>query len=263
MAEEFMDIDPAVGQIPVRPAVHYTMGGIPTDIRTATSLAGLFAAGECSSVGIHGANRLGSNSLAELFVFGHVAGDEAVKFAKGASAAQGGKLLDQAKASAAKVVALRDQKGGGERHADLRKEMAITMEKGCGIYRTAPEMQATCEKLAELKRRYRDITIEDRSSVWNTDWLSALELGYQLDVAEAVAQSALMRRESRGAHQRLDGFESRDDVNFLAHSLATYREGAAPKITYGPVKITRSPPGERAYGARGEALEAKEDASHA
>ena len=253
-----MDIDPAEGQIPVRPAVHYTMGGIPTDIRTATSLAGLFAAGECSSVGIHGANRLGSNSLAELFVFGHVAGDEAVKFAKGASAADAGKLIEQAKASAAKVLALRDQKGGGERHADLRKEMAVTMEQGCGIYRTAPEMQATCDKLAELKRRYRDITIEDRSSVWNTDWLSALELGYQLEVAEAVALSALMRKESRGAHQRLDGFENRDDANFLAHSLAHYREGAAPEITYGPVKITKSQPAQRAYGALGEALEAKE-----
>ena len=100
MAEEFMDIDPAVAAIPVRPAVHYTMGGIPTDIRTAAPLAGLFAAGECSSVGIHGANRLGSNSLAELFVFGHVAGDEAVKFAKDAPAVRAGKLLDQSSCAA-------------------------------------------------------------------------------------------------------------------------------------------------------------------
>ena len=129
LAEEFMDIDPAEAPIPVRPAVHYTMGGVLVDIHTASPPVGLFAAGECSSVGIHGANRLGSNSLAELFVFGHVAGDEAVKFAKGAPAAQAGKLLDQAKASAAKAPALRDQKGGGERHAVLRKEMADTMEK--------------------------------------------------------------------------------------------------------------------------------------
>ena len=195
LAEEFMGIDPAKAPIPVRPAVHYTMGGIETDIRTATSLAGLYAAGECSSVGIHGANRLGSNSLGELTVFGHVAGDEAVKFSKAAPAVQAGKLLDQAKASAAKVLGLRDQKGGGERHAVLRKEMANTMEKGCGIYRTGPEMQATCDKLAELKNRYRNVTLEDRSSVWNTDWLSAVELGYQLDVAEAMALSALARRE--------------------------------------------------------------------
>ena len=263
LAREFMDIDPAEAPIPVRPAVHYTMGGIPTDIRTATSLPGLFAAGECSSVGIHGANRLGSNSLSELLVFGHVAGDEAVQFAKSAQAADSGKLLDQAQASAAKALALRDQKGDGERHSVLRKEMAIAMEKGCGIYRLGAEMQETCDKLAELQRRYRDITVEDRSSVWNTDWLNALELGYQLDVAEAMAHSALERRESRGAHQRIDGFETRDDVHFLAHSLAHYREGAAPGIDYGPVKITKSPPGQRAYGALGEKLEkAKEDSAH-
>jgi fumarate reductase flavoprotein subunit len=263
LAKEFMNIDPAEAPIPVRPAVHYTMGGIPTDINTATSLAGLFAAGECSSVGIHGANRLGSNSLSELFVFGHVAGDQAVQFAKDAPASQTGKLIDQAKASAAKALALRDQKGSGERHSALRKEMAITMEKGCGIYRLGTEMQETCDKLAELQRRYRDITIEDRSAVWNTDWLNALELGYQLDVAQAMAHSALERRESRGAHQRLDGFETRDDVHFLAHSLAHYREGEAPGIDYGPVKITKSQPGQRAYGALGEKLEkAKEDSAH-
>ena len=229
-----MDIDPAVSPIPVRPAVHYTMGGIPTDIRTATPLAGLFAAGECSSVGIHGANRLGSNSLAELFVFGHVAGDEAVKFAKGAPAAEPGKLLDQAKASAAKAMALRDQKGGGERHSVLRKEMAVAMEKGCGIYRMGSEMQETCDKLTELKRRFNDLTLQDRSAVWNTDWLAALELGYQLDVAEAMARSALERRESRGAHQRLDGFETRDDEHFLAHSLAHYARAPRPKFPTDP-----------------------------
>ncbi len=125
-------------------------------------------------------------------------------------------------------------------------------------------MQETCDKLAELKRRFNDITLEDRSAVWNTDWLAALELGYQLDVAEAMAQSALERRESRGAHQRLDGFETRDDEHFLAHSLAHYREGAAPEISYGPVKITKSQPGQRAYGAAGEKIEnAKEDSANA
>ncbi|MCW2272736.1 fumarate reductase (quinol) flavoprotein subunit [Rhodoblastus acidophilus] len=261
LAEEFMGLDPAETPIPVRPAVHYTMGGILTDINTATPLAGLFAAGECSSVGIHGANRLGSNSLGELTVFGRVAGQEAVKFARGAPAVDPARLADQAKASIAKALSVRDRKGGGERHSVIRKEMASTMEKGCGIYRLGPEMQETCEKLAELKRRAEHITLDDRSDIWNTDWLAALELGYQLDVAEAMAHSALLRKESRGAHQRLDGFEKRDDERFLAHSLARYRPGAAPEISYGPVKITKSQPGERAYGARGEQLE-KKDGAH-
>jgi len=264
LAMEFMGLDPAEALIPVRPAVHYTMGGIVTDIHTATPLAGLFAAGECSSVGIHGANRLGSNSLGELTVFGRVAGEQAVKFAKDAPAVDSGRLVDQAKATAAKALAFRDQKGGGERHSVLRKEMAATMEKGCGIYRLGTEMQETCDKLAELKQRLGQVTLDDRSDIWNTDWIAALELDYQLDVAEAMAQSALARKESRGAHQRLDGFEKRDDENFLAHSLAHYRTGAAPDITYGPVTITKSKPGARAYGALGEQLEqAKKDGTHA
>jgi len=261
LAMEFMGLDPADTPIPVRPAVHYTMGGIVTDIHTATPLAGLFAVGECSSVGIHGANRLGSNSLGELTVFGRVAGEQAVKFAKEAPAIAPTKLLEQAKASAAKAIAIRDQKGGGERHSALRKEMAATMEKGCGIYRLGTEMQETCEKLAELKQRAKAVTVDDRSDIWNTDWLAAIELSYQLDVALAMAHSALERKESRGAHQRLDGFEKRDDDKFLAHSLAHYRGDGPPEITYGPVKITKSKPGARAYGALGEQLE--KDGTHA
>ena len=264
LSEEFMGLDPAKEAIPVRPAVHYTMGGILVDGQCAAPLPGLYAVGECSSVGIHGANRLGSNSLSELLVFGRSAGEGAVKFARDVDMGQTTRLLDLAKAGEAQALSIRDRTGGGERHADLRKEMALATEKGCGIYRLGPEMQEACDKLAEIKKRYADVALEDRSSVWNTDWVSALELSYQLDVAEAMAQSALARRESRGAHQRLDGFETRDDVNFLCHSLATYRPGAAPEITYGPVKITKSQPAQRAYGALGEQLEkAKKDAAHA
>ena len=112
--------------------------------------------------------------------------------------------------------------------------MAVTMEKGCGIYREGPEMQATYDRLAELKQRYRSVTLEDRSAVWNTDWISALELGYQLDVAEAMARSALARRESRGAHQRLDGFETRDDVNFLVHSSPIIAKARRPRFPTAP-----------------------------
>jgi fumarate reductase flavoprotein subunit len=256
MAEQFMGIDPATTPIPVRPAVHYTMGGILVDIDTASPLAGLYAAGECSSVGIHGANRLGSNSLAELSVFGRVAGEQAAKFAKIAGPA---KRSTQAEAVEAKALALLTQKGDGERHATMRAEMAASMEKGCGIYRLGPEMRETCDTLAALKQRMAGVTLEDKSRVWNTDWVTAIELGYQLDVAEAMAHSAISREESRGAHQRIDGFEQRDDARFLCHSLAHYQAGGPPTITYGPVKITRFPPGQRAYGALGE----QEDAARA
>jgi fumarate reductase flavoprotein subunit len=253
LAREFMGIDATIAPIPVRPAVHYTMGGILVDIHTASPLSGLFAAGECSSVGIHGANRLGSNSLAELSVFGRVAGEQAAQFARGSSAAR---RTDQADAVEAKALVLLNQKGSGEHHAGLRAEMGASMEKGCGIYRLGPEMQETCDKLGELRQRYAGITLQDKSRAWNTDWVTAIELGFQLDVAQAMAHSGLAREESRGAHQRLDGFEQRDDVHFLRHSLAHYQGAAAPSITYGPVTITKSPPGQRAYGAAGEHEEA-------
>jgi fumarate reductase flavoprotein subunit len=262
LARDFAGIDAVTTAIPVRPAVHYTMGGILVDINTATPLPGLFAAGECSSVGIHGANRLGSNSLAELTVFGRVAGEHAVAFARQAPAAGKG---DQARAIEAKALAMLQQKGEGERHATLRAEMAMSMEKGCGIYRLGPEMQQTCDTIASLKQRHRGLTLEDRSRVWNTDWIGAIELGYQLDVAEAMAHASLARTESRGAHQRLDGYDKRDDVNFLCHSLAHHQDNAAPRISTQPVKITRSPPGQRAYGALGEQVEAarNKEATHA
>jgi fumarate reductase flavoprotein subunit len=253
LAEQFMAIDAITTPIPVRPAVHYTMGGILVDIHTASPLAGLFAAGECSSIGIHGANRLGSNSLAELSVFGRVAGEQAAEFARGSAAAR---RSDQAAAVEAKALSLLNQKGTGERHAALRAEMGASMEKGCGIYRLGPEMQETCDTLAKLRQRYDGITLQDKSRVWNTDWITAIELGFQLEVAQAMAHSGLAREESRGAHQRLDGFEQRDDVRFLRHSLAHYQGAAAPNITYAPVTITKSPPGQRAYGAAGEHEEA-------
>jgi len=266
LAVEYLGVDPAKQCIPVLPAVHYTMGGIAADGATAApGVAGLYSAGECSSVGIHGANRLGSNSLTELLVFGKMAGVEAAAFAKSTPHANSdriSKLADEAQARAAAIVTRMD---GTERLATIRKEMAKSMEDGCGIYRTAETMQATCDKLAELKQRYKKIRLDDKSKGWNTEWMLAIELGYLLDVAEAMAHSALNRRESRGSHQRLDGYEQRDDVNFLKHSLAFYQGAdAAPRIDYGPVKITTSQPGTRAYGAAGEEADRKaKEAAHA
>jgi fumarate reductase flavoprotein subunit len=261
LAVEYLGVDPAKAPVPVLPAVHYTMGGITADRNTAAPLAGLYSAGECSSVGIHGANRLGSNSLTELLVFGKVAGDQATAFAKSVGHGDTARLKRQAEGVQAGALALKARRGsGGERIATLRKEMAKSMEDGCGIYRSADTLQATCDKLAELQQRYKKVQLDDKSKGWNTEWLLAIELGYLLDVAQAMAHSALLRRESRGSHQRLDGFEARDDVNFLQHSLAYHQPGAAPRIAYGSVKITSSQPGTRAYGAAGELADAERKA---
>jgi fumarate reductase flavoprotein subunit len=257
LAVEYLGVDPAKAPIPVLPAVHYTMGGIVADGRTASTLPGLYSAGECSSVGIHGANRLGSNSLTELLVFGKCAGIEAARHARAVPHGNQATLVTLAALARDRAQSLvtRSGNGGGERIATLRREMAQSMEDGCGIYRSGATMQATCDKLAELKQRYRNVRLDDRSKAWNTEWLLAIELGYLLDVAQAMAHSALDRKESRGSHQRLDGYEQRDDQNYLQHSLATYAGDDAPRISYGPVKITSSPPGTRAYGAAGEAAE--------
>jgi fumarate reductase flavoprotein subunit len=232
LAVEYLGVDPAKEPIPVLPAVHYTMGGIIADGNTASTLAGLYSVGECSNVGIHGANRLGSNSLTELIVFGKIAGVQAAQFAQqnGQHSVPVSRLLDQASAAQATAEALRRRATGSERVATIRREMAQTMEDGCGIYRTATAMQQTCDKLAELRQRYKQIKLDDTSQGWNTDWLLAIELGYLLEVAQAMAHSALNRRESRGSHQRLDGFELRDDVNYLRHSLAYYQGDGPPRI---------------------------------
>jgi fumarate reductase flavoprotein subunit len=255
MAKEYMAIDPAHECIPVRPGIHYTMGGIYANLKAETPLSGLYAAGECASNGIHGANRLGSNSLVDIIVFGKVAGVEAAQFARSVQNSNPELLERHARTAKDRALALVTGTGGVEKHSVLRREMGKSMESGCGIYRTGREMQETCEKIAELKERYKNLNVEDKSSVWNNDWLGAIEVGYLLEVAEAVAHSALNRKESRGAHQRLDGYEQRDDANYLKHTLAYCSGSAPPRIEYQDVVITRSKPGTRAYGAAGVAAD--------
>jgi len=247
-AKTFAGVDAVKQPIPVCPAVHYTMGGILTDVRCATTLRGLYAAGECASVGIHGANRLGSNSLTELLVFGRVAGEQAAQYAREHRVS--GNLEVQAEAAAARVLSLLASTEG-ERVAALRDEMRDCMEAGVGIYRREDGLREACEKLAGLRGRYRrGVRLDDRSRAFNTEWLTAIELGFTLEVAEAMAHGALERRESRGAHMRLD-HEARDDANFLKHSLARYAGEDAPRIDYMPVAITRLHPRERVYGGEG------------
>jgi len=249
LARSYVGVDCVEAPIPVRPVVHYTMGGIDTDINTkAIGVDGLFAAGECACVTINGANRLGSNSLTELIVFGAVAGRQAVEWAKSVAAPDEGKAVAQATERRAALEALLTREDGTEKVADIRTQMTDTMESGCGIYRTEETLKATVDKLAELRERYHRIGIRDRSSVFNTDLTQAIELGAMLEVAQTMAQSALERRESRGSHQRLD-HTKRDDAGFLRHSVATRDPGGgAPRIGYRDVVITRSQPAERKYG---------------
>jgi fumarate reductase flavoprotein subunit len=247
MATSYLGVDPVTDPVPVRPVVHYMMGGIHTDIRAATPLAGLFAAGECACVSINGANRLGSNSLTELLVFGRRAAISAAEFVRsGARAGNDASLAARAAAAQARIRALFEKTGGRESIAGLRREMMTTMEQNAGIYRTLEGLSEACAKLGELRRRYAEVELNDKTNVYNTDLLQALELGSMLDCAEAVTASALARTESRGAHQRLD-FVERDDAKFLRHSLAVYHPTQPPGVDYCDVVITRSQPGVRDY----------------
>jgi fumarate reductase flavoprotein subunit len=245
MSISYMGVDPVTEPVPVRPVVHYMMGGVDTDIHAATSLPGLYAAGECACVSVNGANRLGSNSLTELLVFGRRAALSAMEYLSSNSSFKSLKS-SQSDNALRKVCELLQRTGGGETVAGLRKEMMQTMEQHAGIYRDEAGLAAACAKLAEVRERYQRIELHDRTNVYNTDLLQALELGSMLDCAEAVVQSALARRESRGAHQRLD-FPERDDVKFLRHTLAFWRGAEAPAIDYCDVAITKSRPGVRDY----------------
>src|SRR5207249_2322563 len=243
---KYAHVDPVKEMIPVRPVVHYMMGGIHTDIRGATTLPGLYAAGECACVSINGANRLGSNSLTEILVFGARAGKAAAAFA----AEQAGSSSSLAAQASDEHRRLEDtllkRRGGKERIATLRVEMHQIMEESAGIYRTEATLKEAAGKLSRLLERFRDLGLDDDSYTFNTELTAALELSYMLDVAHAIVQSALERRESRGSHQRTD-FPARDDREFLAHSLAYRGADGRPRIVYLPVTITRWPPAQRVY----------------
>jgi len=244
---KYENIDPVHEMIPVRPVIHYMMGGIDTDIHGATPMGGLYAAGETACVSINGANRLGSNSLTELLVFGARAGIAAAKFAS----EQLDTNLDLPGIAQAEETAIMKQyfedKGGKERIATIRNEMHQAMEEGAGIYRDEASLLKSQEIIRSLRTRFSYISIDDKSFTFNTELISALELANLLEISEAIIQSALNRKESRGSHQRTD-FEKRDDQNYLTHSLVYRNEEDLPRIEYQPVTITKWPPGKRVYG---------------
>ena len=244
---KYQNIDPLNELVPVRPVVHYMMGGVSTDLDGATPLAGLFAAGEVACVSINGANRLGSNSLPECLVFGARAGRAAARFAA-EQKAPNGKVLTQAVDEERRLESqFLSKPDGGERISTIREEMQGSVESGAGIYRDQKALTQSARKLQELQERYRDIRLEDHNRTFNTELEAALELGFMLDVAESIVECARARTESRGAHQRTD-FPARDDGKFLAHSLVYRPAEGSCRVEYLPVKITRWAPGERVYG---------------
>ena len=245
LAKTYIGVDPVHEHIPIRPVVHYMMGGVDTDIDAATSVPGLYAAGEVACASLNGANRLGSNSLTECLVYGAVAGRNAMDFASGSSEGNEANLRAQAEAEAARVDALRGSATGAETIAGLRQEMNTTMEEGCGVYRHQDTMAVTAQKTSEIRARSADLNLTDSSKVFNTEIIGALEMINMVELAEVLAVSALSRKESRGAHTCRD-FPKRDDQSFLYHTVA-YRTDDGPRLEKKDVNLGHWEPQERKY----------------
>jgi fumarate reductase flavoprotein subunit len=239
-------IDPVTDLIPVRPVVHYMMGGVSTDGDGATPLAGLFAAGETACVSINGANRLGSNSLPECLVFGARAGTAAAEYV-GSAGPPSPTIAAQASDEVHRIERVMGEVPRDDSVASIRTEMQETMEEAAGIYRTGEALTKGVDRLRELQGRLPKVGVRDTSRSWNTELVGALEAANMLDIAECILASALQREESRGAHQRTD-FPARDDERFLVHQLNHRGDAGEPRVEALPVTITRWPPGERVYG---------------
>ncbi|TXK39770.1 fumarate reductase (quinol) flavoprotein subunit [Nonomuraea sp. C10] len=247
LCRSYQNLDPATDLIPVRPVVHYMMGGVHTDLDGATPVAGLYAAGETACVSINGANRLGSNSLPEILVFGRRAGIAAAEFARTHREGEPPAVRSQGDDERRRLTRAREGRANGERVAVLREEMQHTLEGAAGIYRGGDVLAKAADTLAELCERALEARVDDTSAVFNTEMINLLELRAMLDVARTIVACALNRQESRGAHQRTD-FPVRDDGAFLAHSLVHRAPDGTPSVGLLPVTITRWPPGERVYG---------------
>jgi fumarate reductase flavoprotein subunit len=245
LAKIYVGVDPVTQPIPIRPVVHYMMGGVDTDIHGATPLPGLYAAGETACVSINGANRLGSNSLTECLVFGAAAARHAMEYAQGCGEGNETTLLRQAEDEAGRVDKLRGRKKGGEKIAHIRRELNTIMESSCGVYRQQDTMQEGARAAAILRGRVSDLRLEDESKVFNTELITALELSNMVEVAEVLAVSAAHRKESRGAHTCKD-FTTRNDGEYLYHTMA-HHHPAGPMLGKKDVVLGKWVPEERKY----------------
>jgi succinate dehydrogenase / fumarate reductase, flavoprotein subunit len=236
-------IDPIHEPIPVRPGSHYHMGGVDTDVWGQTELTGLYAAGECACVSVHGANRLGGNALMETITFGRRAGMHAADWALTHTTVAVPESLQADAERELKVLLDRDK---GERPWSIRDELANTMHENFGVFRREDQMKAEGKIVRKLRKRYDSVVVEDKGTLFNNDVTQALELGFLLDLAACMIECGIARKESRGAHARPHDYPDRDDENYLRHTLVTMVDGK-PKLDWKPVTITRFPPKERTY----------------
>jgi succinate dehydrogenase / fumarate reductase flavoprotein subunit len=239
----FAGVDPIYEPIPVRPGAHYHMGGVDTDVWGRTSLEGLYAAGECACVSVHGANRLGGNALMETITFGKRSGAHAADWALTHTTIEVPPSLETDAQRELKELLDRDE---GERPWSIRNELAETMHENFGVFRREDEMRKQGELVGALRERYDRVVVEDKGQVFNNDLTQALELGFLLDLADCMVVSGLARKESRGAHARPYDYPDRDDENYMRHTIVTWREGAQ-KLEWKPVTMTKWQPMERTY----------------
>jgi succinate dehydrogenase / fumarate reductase flavoprotein subunit len=235
-------VDPVKEVIPIRPAAHYSMGGIRTNIHAETSIAGLYAAGECSCVSIHGANRLGTNSTADCLVFGAVAGEEAAEHALSAGLRE---VPNEKLVAEENRISDLIRKEGDERVSVIRDEMRCLMNEKVWIYRNGNQLESALKEMRAFRSRFKNVRLEDKGQPFNTGLFNLLQLDFMLELAEVTVASALPRAESRGAHFRVD-FPKRDDQNWLKHTLA-YCTKRGPRLEYAPVTITKWQPAARTY----------------
>ena len=257
IAKKLIGVDPVEEPLPIRPATHYTMGGIHTDTYgqvmaddQSTRIPNLWAAGEVASVSVHGANRLGSNALAECVVWGRLTGEAAARYAMDApdtmlemSISVGNAVKEEEKRIFNRLL---HRESNAENPYDVRRELQNMMDKYVGVFKDQRSLEEAWSTIKRLRERYSRSRVENRSRVYNNNLRDFIEIGFMLDVAEMIIAGAINRTESRGAHYRLD-YPNRDDVNWLKHTVAYYRRGEPPYISYTPVRITRWAPEERKY----------------
>lgn len=241
---DFLGIDPVYEPIPVMPCQHYSMGGIDTNERCETVVKGFFAAGECACVSVHGANRLGGNSLLETVVFGKIASRSVEEYLQSYEPKLEASILrDEKERVEEKVRRILDD--GKEKPKSLQIELSMTMSENVGIFRTGSQLKLALDRINDIKERFKRVGVTSKKRHMNYELLNAIELEFMIDVAHTIALGALLRQESRGAHFRRD-FPERDDSNWLKHTVMTYREGE-PAVSYKDVVITRFKPEARAY----------------